>query len=150
MKNPTSQLADSAENREAGRIRWTRESIGGLARRGGNQSPESLARRIAELPALLARAGFELPEEALPISRFKASYADTLQRVKNGQPQLVTQGRARFFVLSEEQVLQLLEASESQLTLGDALEGLPAAPEGDAPLRSAQMPESLGQHRLRR
>ena len=52
-------------------------------------------------------------------------------------------------MLSEEQVLQLLEASESPLTLAEALEGLPAGPEGDAPPRSVQMPESLGQHRLR-
>ena len=147
MKDSTSFVADSPENQAGERTRWTRESIGGLGRHGG-QSPESLARRIAELPALLARAGFELPEEALPISRFKASYAETLQRVKDGQPQLVTQGRARFFVLSEEQVLQLLEASESQLTLVDALEGLPSAPEGDV-LRATQMPESLGQHKLR-
>jgi hypothetical protein len=103
---------------------------------------------MAELPGLLARAGFELPEEALPISKFKASYADTLQRVKDGQPQLITQGRFRFFVMSEEQVLQLLEASQSQASLSDSLEGLPSAPAGERALRSTQAPESLGQHRL--
>ena len=100
------------------------------------------------MPGLLARAGLELPAEALPISKFKASYAEALQRVKDGQPQLLTQGRTRFFILSEEQVLQLLEAPQSELTLSGALEGLPAAPAGDAPLRAGQLPESLGQHRL--
>ena len=146
MKNPESSAAVRAA-REPERMRWTRETIGGVGRSSVSPS-DSPGRRIAELPALLARAGFELPAEALPISRFKASYAEALQRVKDGQPQLLTQGRARFFVLSEEQVLQLLEAPQSRLTLADALEGLPSAPDGDAPLRAGQMPESLGQHRL--
>ncbi len=148
MKHVSSYATRVPHPSEPASVRWTRMSIGGVGRSAAD-APGSLAHRMAELPGLLARAGFELPEEALPISKFKASYADTLQRVKDGQPQLITQGRFRFFVMSEEQLLQLLEASQSQATLTDALDGLPCAPESDSPLRAGQMPESLAQHRLR-
>ncbi|MFP5405733.1 MAG: hypothetical protein ACLGHY_05155 [Gammaproteobacteria bacterium] len=147
MKHLSNYAPRESRTHEPASVRFTRLSVGGVSRREAASSL-SLGQRIADLPALLARAGFELPEEALPISRFKASYADTLQRVKDGQPQLVTQGRFRFFVMSEEQVLQLLEASQSQATLSHALEDLPSAPEGERPLRASQAPESLGQHRL--
>lgn len=147
MKHLSNYAPRESRTQEPASVRFTRISVGGVSRReaGSSLSP---GQRIADLPALLARAGFELPEEALPISRFKASYADTLQRVKDGQPQLITQGRFRFFVMSEEQLLQLLEASQSQATLSHALEDLPSAPEGEGPLRASQAPESLSQHRL--
>ena len=138
-----------SRTREPASVRWSRISIGGVSRPGTDPSHPA-GYRLAELPALLARAGLELPQEAVPISRFKASYADTLQRVKDGQPQLVTQGRFRFFVLSEEQVLQLLEASQTRTSLSDALEGLPPAPQGDVAPRATPVRESLGQHRLPR
>ena len=80
MKEAGSSAAVRAP-REQERMGWTRETIGGVGRPNA-RSGDSPARRIAELPTLLARAGFELPAEALPISKFKATCLATLERVQ--------------------------------------------------------------------
>ena len=76
-----------------------------------------------------------------PVTRFRASYAQVLKEVDQGQPQAVVQGSRRFVVFSEEQVVAFadLHGNKDQ-TVGDLLQGLPLLGAGTAPIR-ADMPE---------
>jgi hypothetical protein len=75
-----------------------------------------------------------------PVTRFRASYAQVLKEVDQGQPQVVVQGSRRFVVFSEEQVVAFADLHGKDQTVGDLLQGLPLLGVGTAPIR-ADMPE---------
>lgn len=139
---PATPLANIA--REPRAKPFTRSAVGGLAPAGVDP------RRLAALAELLGRAGLELPQESVPISRFKAQYGEALQRVKEGQPQILTQGRSRYFIIGEQQLLDLLSSAQDSTTLDEALRGLPSAPAGGRIPRAHALPESLPSRALPR
>ena len=141
-RSPAASTGSSV--REPRAASFSRSTVGGLAPAGADP------RRLAALAELLGRVGLELPQESVPISRFKAQYGEALQRVKEGQPQILTQGRSRYFIIDEQQLLDLLSSAQDSTTLAEALRGLPSAPSGGAVPRAYALPESLPGARLPR
>ena len=106
-------------------------------------SPASEADPLLQAIATIARSFGGVHSGGVastPVTRFRASYAQVLHEVDQGQPQVVVQGSRRFVVFSEEQVVAFAGQHGKDQTVGDLLRGLALLDAGTAPIR-ADTPE---------
>ncbi|MCH7344334.1 type II toxin-antitoxin system Phd/YefM family antitoxin [Pelomonas sp. CA6] len=75
-----------------------------------------------------AISGVTLDAKPTPISKFKASYGEVLDNVNHGRVQVIQQGRRRYVLLSEDQVIALAQQNKKTRSLGDIIRSVEQPP----------------------
>ena len=68
--------------------------------------------------------GVSIEPEPTAISKFKASCDDVLNGVNEGRLQVLIEGKRRYVLLSEDQVIALAQIRERSPSLGDVVRGV--------------------------
>ena len=89
-----------------------------------SQGTDVFARAATSLVDVLH--GFTIDLKPTTISRFKASYGEVLQNANQGRIQVIAQGKKRYLLLSEEQVIALAQQSKKPRMLGELVRSIKA------------------------
>ncbi len=76
---------------------------------------------VSALHALAGRLGVKVKDDPMPISKFKSDYSGVLKAASSGRLQQISRGRERFVVLTEEQVIAMVQSSSRKSSLADTL-----------------------------